>query len=209
MDDLQGHEDDIARRIRLPIGHRLHIVEIFIAEARNDFRNARGAAGQLKDRDLIGVTLNSSDRIPRSVQFLHCDHTLHGRQIVWPLPARDNDVFQRRRLCANFPRESNVVELFFYPDDMRARPGMAGEIRDLLIAMSRERANGNQIRLPAGDNRRDKLLAVAQLKNNAIKGIEAQVDQGPGEPVRRLVQLPICCFAIRVGQRDIVRILPQ
>ena len=100
-------------------------------------------------------------------------------------------------------RESEVVELGIgAADDVNTRRRMSRQVSDLLFAMRGERTNRDQLRLDAGQDRVDHLIAVGGLEHDPIERPGTQPKKGDREAIRDLIELSVGYLALRSGKRQ-------
>ena len=79
---------------------------------------------------------------------------------------------------------------------------MPGEVSDFLFAMCCERANRNELRLDAGQNGVDHLVAVGDLKHDAVERFGAQSQKTRGETIGNLIEPGVGHLPLWSGERQ-------
>src|SRR5262245_27087785 len=151
---------------------------------RNDFWNAGRAAGKLKERDLERIVADTIDNMPRFCDR-HRSHEFRERRCTAAaFTLRLGNETEARRVLLHFPREGEIVELrIIAAADVKPCLGVPRKVPNLLFPVRGEGAYRNQLCLDARHDGVDGLVAVRQLKHNAVEWLGAQLQKSHGETV--------------------------
>ncbi len=151
VDHRQRHVHDIVAPVVHVARDRAHVVRVLVVEARDQLRHAGGAAGELEHRCLERIArhvLQAPSRL-RRVLVLH--QVFQPRHAVARGTTRRKHDVHARNARLELARKTDQVEFLVALHEVPARLCVPRQVADLVLAMRRERAYGNQAGLEAAD----------------------------------------------------------
>ena len=185
------------------------VVPVLGVQPRDHLGHARGAAGELEHRDVVGVdgVLDLRDRPPRGLRVdvgAECVESDTSSVLV-----EDEDVAEGGVALSLLDGETDEVET---PraglDQVRHRPDPSADLPDLVTAMRGERAHRYQAGLEHPVPRRDGVQPVGDLEQHRVAGDQAQPAQTGGDRVGALIELAVADATVERDDRGTVGVQP-
>lgn len=166
-------------------------VDVVVVGARNEFRYAGAAAGQLEEGQVVRARSTVSDRILRHV----------GQRLeLARLSAGDEHMAQRGGTGPGACRQfAVVVAAVFRGHDVRDRLGELAEVRDLRLAVGREGEDGQRADPEQCEDDLEELRDIGQLDHHPVALGDVPGEETGRQPVGAPVQLRVAPPDFRGG----------
>ncbi len=175
VDHRHGHEERVGGAVAEPLGGALHVEEVVVGHARDDFGDAGGAAGELEDAGLEGVAGEFAHGMVGGGGVLGCGEVFQAGDARAGLAAQGNDVAHAGDFRAHGLGKVDQVEFWVVVvHDVGAGFGMIAEVGDFALAVGGECADGDESGFEAADQRVDEFFRVAALEEYAVERLQAE-----------------------------------